>query len=139
MDEILVNISVDQCNDIKDKTFTFLIKLMGFRNQLRINHWQTKSYAEHKLTDSVIELLDKYIDSIGESALGIFERPKLNTISTNISDIAIFTTKWVLEKMCEETREMLAEYKVTEYESIINLLGELDAEIYKSKYLLTLE
>jgi len=93
MDEILVNISIGQCDDIKNKTFTFLIKLLGFKNQLRINHWQTKSYVEHKLTDFVIELLDKYIDSIGESALGIFERPKFNTMSTNISDIAIFPTK----------------------------------------------
>jgi len=125
--------------ELLEKTFLFLIKLMAYRNQLRMNHWQTTSYSEHKLTDDAIETLTESIDAIGETALGTLGRPQINTTTTNISDINIVSTKTVLETVCSDVKEMLAEYKVTEYEGIIALLGELDAGINKYKFLSTLE
>ncbi|MFW6310999.1 MAG: DUF5856 family protein [Nanoarchaeota archaeon] len=126
-------------NSLIDKSFFFLIKLMGYRNQLRMNHWQTLSYAEHKMTDKLIDALTKYTDSIGEVVLGTLGRPQISTISTNISDIKIVSTNNILERLDIDVKEMLAEYKITEYESVIALLGELDATVKKFKYLSTLE
>lgn len=123
---------------LKEKTFEFLIKLMAYRNQLRMNHWQTTSYSEHKWTDHLIEDLTESIDSIGEITLGALGRPQINSTNTIITDIAIAGSKAVLESICSDVKEMLAEYKVTEYEGTIALLGELDSTIQKYKYLETL-
>ena len=125
--------------DLREKTFLFLIKLMAYRNQMRMNHWQTTSFAEHKLTDEVAGALADYTDSIGEATLGAMGRPQINTTTMNLSDINIVGTKAVLDTLCSDVKEMLAEYKVTEYEGTIALLGELDALVQKFKYLSTLE
>jgi DNA-binding ferritin-like protein len=119
----------------QDKIFNFLIKLMGYRNQLRMNHWQTTKYSEHKLTDDIIETLDEMVDSIGETSLGAFGRPRVNTISTNISDIGIATTDYIIGCLDKNTKEMISLFKETEHEGLLALLGELDANIKKFIYL----
>jgi DNA-binding ferritin-like protein len=138
MEEIVVGISL-QTGSLQDQTFIFLVKLMGYRNQLRMNHWQTKSYAEHKATDGLMEELTEYIDSIGEAALGAFGRPKINTMSTNISDIAICSSEYIVKSICTDVVNMLELYKDAEQEGIFALLGELDAIVRKFTFLLTLD
>ena len=124
---------------LQEKTFDFLLNLMEYRDQLRMNHWQTTSYAEHKWTDKLNADLTGFVDDIGEAALGVFGRPTITTKSCSVSDINMFPSKKVLEKLEADVHEMLAEYKVTEHEGIIALLGELEAKVQKYKYLSTLE
>jgi hypothetical protein len=104
-----------------------------------MNHWQTKSYAEHKLTDDIMDSLAGFIDGIGEAALGSFGRPKINTMSTNISDISIASTDYVLKCLNTDVLNMIELYKETEYEGIFALLGELDADVKKFLFLSTLD
>jgi len=137
MENILVDISI-QPENLLDKSFGFLIKLMGYRNQIRMNHWQTKCYAEHKMTDEMLSLLDSNIDKIGECVIGAFGRPKINTISNNISDIAIASTEYILNCICKDLLEMINYYKDCNQEGILALLGDFDAEIKKLTYLSTL-
>jgi DNA-binding ferritin-like protein len=137
MEDIVIGISLES-GSLQDKTFIFLVKLMGYRNQLRMNHWQTESYAEHKATDKLTEKLTDYIDSIGETSLGALGRPKMNTMSTNISDISIANTDYVLQCLETDVKGMIQIYKETEHEGIIALLGELDAIVQQYKYLNTL-
>ena len=137
MGDILVGISINSDN-IHDKTFVFLNTVLGYRNQLKMNHWQTKSYAEHKLIDDLIESIDENTDKIAEATLGAFGRPKFNTISNNISDIAIASTEYVLNCINKDIQEMLCIYKETEQEGIIALLGDFDGDIKKFIFLSTL-
>lgn len=138
MEDIIVGIAIES-GSLQDQTFIFLVKLMGYRNQLRMNHWQTKSYAEHKMTDKLIDSLTDFIDEIGEAALGTFGRPKINTVSSNISDISIASTDYILKCLNTDVMNMIELYKETEYEGIFALLGELDADVKKFIYLSTLE
>jgi len=138
MEDILVGIAF-KSESLLDKTFIFLMKLMGYRNQLRMNHWQTKSFAEHKLTDEMLETLDDFIDRIGENTLGLFGRPKINTASTNISDNAIVSTQYVLKCIEEELCELICLYKEADHESMVALLGEFDSDVQKFKFLSTLD
>lgn len=138
MENIIMGISLESDN-LQDQTFIFLIKLMGYRNQLRMNHWQTTSYAEHKMTDDLMGTLTEYIDKIGESALGTFGRPKINTISTNVSDISIVTSEYIIKCIDSDVKEMIDLYKETEYEGIFATLGELDADVKKFLFLCTLD
>lgn len=124
---------------LKDKTFEFLVQLMGYRAQLRLNHWQTTSYAEHKMTDKLLEVLEENIDTIGEIALGLFERPQINSMSISVQDMRIASTKYILDEINKSLCSLVEEYKVTSHEGMITALGDLCAEMNKFKYLSTLE
>lgn len=123
---------------LKDKIFDYLMNLQKWEIQLRINHWQTDSYAEHKATDTAIGGIHSFVDALGESAMGEFGRPKINTNHITISDRNITSTKWVLESIKTETSEILSELKTTEYEGLLALVGDFDAELKKYLYLITL-
>jgi DNA-binding ferritin-like protein len=56
-----------------------LSKLLTFQNQLRIFHWQTKSYAEHNAFGSTYDTLDELIDEFVEVFQGIRGRIKAET------------------------------------------------------------
>jgi len=47
------------------------------RDQIKLYHWQTISYASNKATDEAIERLDKNIDRYVEVYIGKYGRPKL--------------------------------------------------------------
>lgn len=136
MEEIFIG--VIGTGSLQDKIFMFLIKLMGQRDQLRMNHWQTTSYAEHKLTDDILEALDGFVDKLGENALGAYGRPKINTISNNVTDIAISSTEYVLDCIDKQLKELINIYKEEDQEGILAILGEMDSEIKKFKYLASL-
>jgi hypothetical protein len=45
-------------------------KLLGLQNQIRIFHWQTNSYSEHKALGKAYKALDELIDTLVESYMG---------------------------------------------------------------------
>jgi len=134
----LISTNISQIG-IREKTFTFLIKLMECRDQLIINHWQTKSYAEHKWTDKLIKKLADIIDAIGEYTLGAYDRPMINITHNEITDINLKSSKSILDCLDAQSIEILQEYKILENEGMISLLGDLDVIIKKYKYLSTLQ
>ncbi len=137
MEDLFISMTIGEGNT-QEKVFTFLMKLMTHRNQLRMNHWQTKSYAEHKLTDDAISTLEDSIDKIAEAALGAYGRPKINTFSSNISDNAIVSTEYVLNCISKDLQEMINMFKEENQEGILALLGDLDGDIKKFIFLSTL-
>ena len=124
-------------DNLKDDTFNFLLKVLGYRNQLRVNHWQTEIFSEHKMTDDLMEVIDEKVDAIGESTLGIFGRPKIQKQDTEVTDIKDISTKEIIENIHKGLCELVEQYKETEHEGIISLLGDFCAEIEKFKYLST--
>ena len=123
---------------LKDKIFDYIIKLNQAALQLRINHWQTESYAEHKATDKFIGEIYSFIYSLAESTMGEMGRPKFNTTHLSVSDLSITSTKWVLESIKNDTFEILAELKVTDYEGLLSLTADFDLKLKKVIYLITL-
>lgn len=51
--------------------------LLTLRNQLKLYHWQTKTYSRHMAVDKVLGDLDTLIDSFVEIYIGKYGRPKL--------------------------------------------------------------
>ena len=45
------------------------------RNQIKLYHWQTTSFAQHKTTDDLVKSLDTNIDAFVESYMGTYGRP----------------------------------------------------------------
>jgi len=64
----------------KDVQFFFTM-----REQIKLYHWQTKSYPRHKATDNVIESLDASIDKYVEVFMGKYGRMKMNASTASIS------------------------------------------------------
>ena len=51
---------------------------LEMRNQIKLYHWQTHSYARHKATDDAVSSLDEHIDKFVEVYIGKYGRPKLS-------------------------------------------------------------
>lgn len=124
-------------NSLKDKTFNFIFNLMFFKNQLRINHWQTDIYSEHKITDDIMSTLNDTIDSMGEVTIGIFGKPIISKKQNELTDIKNSTSSDIINEICDQLNFLIIEYKKTDYECMVALLGELSINVSKYKYLLT--
>lgn len=122
---------------LKKESFEFLMKLMGYKNQLRMNHWQTFTYSEHKMTDDLMEEIDEKVDEIGETLMGTFGRPNVESFTNKICNIDLVDTKYIIENIDEYLCKLIKLYKDTSYEGIISLLGDFSADIKKFKYLVT--
>ena len=118
--------------------FSFIMDLMGYRNQFRMNHWQTTCYAEHILTDTIIKDLDGFIDRLGENVIGTYGRPKINTTSSDICDMAVCSTLHVLNCIDKGIKDLTCDCKEDCTDGLLNILDELDEAVKKYKYLATL-
>ena len=58
-----------KCNHNRDK-HTIVSTFMEMLNTVKVYHWNTRSYAEHKATDELYEKLNEHIDSFVEVMLG---------------------------------------------------------------------
>lgn len=55
------------------------------RDQIKLYHWQTSSYARHKATDDVIKSLDEHIDLFVEVWMGKYGRPKMTKATDTVT------------------------------------------------------
>ena len=53
-----------------DELNSLTIRLLQVRNQMKIYHWQTKSYARHKATDSFLQKFEPLVDRLVEAIQG---------------------------------------------------------------------
>jgi DNA-binding ferritin-like protein len=58
-----------QKNTRKHKHTKIIIMCLDFLNNLKLFHWNTKSYSQHMASDSLYEELTKSIDTLVESFL----------------------------------------------------------------------
>jgi len=49
--------------------------LFNIREQIKLYHWQTSSFAQHKTTDELVKSLDTNIDAFVEAYMGTYGRP----------------------------------------------------------------
>ena len=52
--------------------------LLTIRNQIKVYHWQTKSFVRHKGADDLVTKLDVSIDEFVETYMGKYGRPKVS-------------------------------------------------------------
>jgi len=112
---------------------------LKIQNQIRIFHWQTTSYAQHKAFDKAYKNLGDQIDEFVEVFMGKYGRSKAS-LSYNIE----------LENISENFLEVIDGY----ISYLINITDELDpiqdtdllnirdamlGELNRLKYLLTLD
>ena len=117
-----------------------VLVLSDVLNQLKIYHWQTKSYAKHKASCELIEKLtnisDKIIETIqGSRNIRLIIPDDYNSIKLNnqtdksIEELLLYFKNWLLEKF--------PKYLVAKDKDIFNLRDELLGNVNQTLYLFT--
>jgi hypothetical protein len=110
------------------------------REQIKLYHWQTKSYPRHKATDAVITALDESIDKYVEVFMGKYGRPRMtarnNSIRvTNLSETGIL--KFIKGCIAYLVKDLTKKLKPQDTD-LVNLRDEMLAELNQLLYLFTL-
>ena len=113
----------------------------GMREQLKLYHWQTGSYARHKATDEVLDSLDKLIDEFVEVYMGKYGRarlgPKTNTVKlVNMSEK---TAVRFIQDCARHIQGPLSAGLKPADTDLANLRDEMLGELHKVLYLFSLK
>lgn len=114
--------------------------LLAMQNQLRVFHWQTNSYAQHKAFGKAYEALDGFIDSFVEVYQGKkgIQVPsnglkiKLENLDSKPEDMIDVFIDFLTDELCED----LDEKKDSD---LCNIRDEMLAVLNQTKYLLLLK
>jgi hypothetical protein len=118
-----------------------VVNLLKLQNQLRILHWQTESFAQHKTFGKAYDILDDLIDELVEVYQGKHGRIKYDSPVdlglVNIDEISIMD---VLDQFCEYlTVTFTALVDPTADTDLLNIRDAILGEVNRLKYLLTLK
>jgi len=113
--------------------------LLTLHNQLKIHHWQTKSYAEHQALGGAYDEFSGLIDEFIEVFMGKYGRIEskdgFNIELSNYKDIGTvdFVDKYI-DYLVNELPKSLEETDT----DMLNIRDEMLGQLNKLKYLLTL-
>lgn len=118
-----------------------IVNLVKLQNQLRVLHWQTESYAQHKAFGKTYDALTGLIDSLVEVHQGkygkIMYSTPLSIDLVNIDEISID------EVLTEVTDYLSAEFAgmvdAAKDTDCLNIRDSILQELNQLKYLLTLK
>ncbi len=111
------------------------------REQIKLYHWQTSSYARHKATDDVISKMDEHIDLFVEVWMGKYGRPKLTRATQdirlrNMSEVgAVKFVKGAIDYLQGPLTRAL---KGTDTD-LANIRDEMIGDLHQLLYLFTLQ
>ncbi len=111
--------------------------LLEIQNQLRIFHWQTSSYAQHKAFGKAYESLDTLIDDFVEVFIGKYGKTKASikySIELSNFDDGYLT---VIDSYISYLTALTSELKDIDTD-LLNIRDEMLATLNTLKYLLTL-
>ena len=119
-------------NKLINEIICFFLQL---RNDIKMYHWQTKSYPYHKISDDLLSTIDLLSDKFVETLLGrMGTRPNMNS-SIEIQNISDDLFKDILDKAINYLTNDLN--IINNFTDLMNIRDEIIGEINKTKYLLT--
>jgi hypothetical protein len=112
--------------------------LLTIRNQVKLYHWQTKSFARHTATDALTAALDASIDSFVESYMGRYGRPKVSG-SIKLHNFSESAARSFVAQQTTYLTKVLPKKIGKDDTDLLNLRDEILAELTKVLYLFTLQ
>lgn len=117
-----------------------ILNLIKLQTQIRILHWQTGKYAEHKAFGKTYEDLDELIDELVEVHQGKHGKIKLTT-SANI-ELVNYDELSMMDVLSEVTTYLSNDFNEShdpvEDTDCLNIRDSILAVLNRLKYLLTL-
>jgi len=120
---------------------TVVSPLLTILNQIKIFHWQTKSFAEHKSLDGAYEELGESIDEFIETYMGIFGRPYSSTESFvfSVENYQNDTLVPFVDEAIAYLKSFDTDVEISGRTDLLNIRDEMLGSLNKLKYLLTLK
>jgi len=106
-------------------------------NVIKLYHWKTKSFPEHKNTDELYSSLNEHVDHFVEVMIGITsKRPQQTVYHINAYN---FSSKEELKKYLSKVKKELVQMNSSfKGESdLLNIRDEILGDIHKFEYLLS--
>jgi hypothetical protein len=127
---------VEQRMSAADVNFFFTM-----REQIKLYHWQTESFARHKATDGVIDALDESIDKYVEVYMGKYGRPKLNarTNTVHVQNLSEKTIVRVIRAYIHFLEKELCKKLGPRDTDLMNIRDEMLGELNQLMYLFSLK
>ena len=117
-----------------------ITNFLNLQNQLRIYHWQTDSYAEHKALGKAYESLDDLIDTFVETYMGKYGK-RIATDGFNFS-LSNYNTSDVEEllKQYDEYLSTICETDLSDDDTDLkNIRDDMKGVLNHTRYLLGLK
>jgi hypothetical protein len=115
-------------------------KLLGLQNQLRMYHWQTTSFSEHKALGKAYDTLDELIDTFVETWMGIHGKVSVaGGIRMTLLDYASDGPDKLLAQATEFFTTGELGSALNGNTDLANIRDEMLGTVNRTKYLLTLE
>jgi hypothetical protein len=113
--------------------------LLTLHNQLKINHWQTKSYAEHKALGRAYDEFSGLIDEFIEVFMGKYGRIESREgFKIELSNYKDLLPMDLCDKYIDYLVNELPKSLEESDTDLFNIRDEMLAQLNKLKYLLTL-
>lgn len=113
-------------------------ELLTIRNQVKLYHWQTGSFARHKATDDLTAALDTNIDAFVESFMGRYGRPKVIK-SIKLHNFTEEAARKFVAKKTEFLSKDLPKMIGKDDTDLLNIRDEILGDLNKVLYLFTLQ
>ena len=113
-------------------------KLLTLQNQLRVHHWQTPSYAEHKALGKAYAGLDPLIDTFVETYMGKYGKDTQQHRSIDLQGYETAHPMPVLKYFENYLINELPTDLSTQDTELFNIRDEMLSVLNQTKYLLTL-
>ena len=110
---------------------------LNLLNQVRVFHWMTTSYAQHKALGDLYEALSDNVDTLVETYIGNKDRQQMITFQIQTSANSDLThLSMFLKQAYNDLKVFRGQIKTTE---IQNVIDELSTNINQAVYLLKLK
>ena len=114
-----------------------VIMFLQMLNTIKLYHWKTTSFAEHKATDDLYAKLNGTIDSFVEIMLGKRET-RVNLTSTKHISLSDFYNSSELKREVEMYKQYLTKMPLQDTDSdLLNTRDEMLGHLNQFTYLLT--
>lgn len=126
----------------ENKTKMHLVKVfLELLNMVKLYHWKTHSYAEHKATDELYSKLNEHIDKFIEVLLGK-DQSRVHMLESRI-DLLDFHKKKDFQERILEYRTFLTELNMyfdsSRDSDLLTIRDEILVDINQFLYLLTFD
>ena len=116
---------------------SIVTEMLTIRNQVKVYHWQTGSFARHTATDGLTAKLDELIDEFVETYMGKYGRPKVSG-AIKVSNFSEGAAKsFVAQKRKYLEVDLPKKLKPSDTD-LLNVRDEILGELNKVLYLFTL-
>ena len=119
-----------------------LVPFLSFLNQIKVYHWQTFSYAQHKALNKAYQNLDDQFDLFVETYYGKYGKSLENKVYH--FEIDSLTDQENVKKIISNKKRELISYLRTEVcsqedQDLLNIVADIEIELNHLQYFLDLK